>query len=123
MKSNKYWIAILGGLLLVSVVAALLLRQTPVTRVAIWQDGEMIQSLDLTAVTKPYTMTVERGDGFNVIGVEQGRICVLEANCPDSYCVGQGWLESGSAPIVCLPHRLVIRVEGGSPPELDAIVG
>lgn len=36
---------------------------------------------------------------------------MLEADCPDQVCVHAGWLTDSAAPIVCLPHRLVIRLE------------
>ena len=44
--------------------------------------------------------------------VRPGAIRVSEADCPDKICVGMGWLTDGAAPIVCLPHRLMIRRRG-----------
>ena len=49
--------------------------------------------------------------GFNTIRVEPGRVCVIAADCQDATCVHMGWLSGGTVPIVCLPHRLVIRLE------------
>ena len=109
--------------MLISAVTALLLGRTSVTHARIYQDGALIMQLDLTAVASPYTFPVERGADFNVIAVEHGRIRVLEANCPGGACVRQSWVSGGSIPIVCLPHRLVIRLEGGVPLNVDAVVG
>ena len=113
----------LGGIILLSAATAFWLQQAPVNNARIYQDGVLIKHLDLSAVVELYSFPVERGTGFNVIAVERGRIRVLEANCPDGSCVRQGWVSGGSIPIVCLPHRLVIRLEGGVPLDVDAVVG
>ena len=60
--------------------------------------------------------------GSNTILVEQGRIRVIEANCPDQVCVDQGWISNGTVPIVCLPHKLMIQIVGGGE-ALDAATG
>lgn len=77
----------------------------------IYQDGVCIRSVDLSQVTEHETYTVESSLGTNLIQIEPGKICVLEADCPDQVCVRSGWLADSAAPIVCLPHRLVIRLE------------
>jgi hypothetical protein len=50
---------------------------------------------------------------------EDGRITVIEANCPDRDCVKRGWLKKPGDSAVCLPHRLVIRLTGES--EVDGV--
>lgn len=77
----------------------------------IYLDGECIRSVDLSAVREAETFTVTCEEGVNTILIEPGRICVSEADCPDRVCVVSGWLSDSAAPIVCLPHRLVIRLE------------
>lgn len=86
-------------------------------------DGELVEEIDLSAVTEPYTFTLEGPGGFtNTIQVEHGRIRVLEAGCPDQVCVNQGYISDGTVPIVCLPNRLVIEIVGGGD-SLDAAAG
>ncbi|MBR1497615.1 MAG: NusG domain II-containing protein [Oscillospiraceae bacterium] len=81
--------------------------------VEILQDGKLLRSIDLAAVTEEYSFEVEwPGGGSNTIRVQPGRVCVSDADCPDRVCVSQGWLSDQPTPIVCLPHRLVIRVAG-----------
>ena len=122
MKSNRFWAAVLGGVLLISASATLALRQTPKSVAQVYQDGVLIESLDLSTVTGPYSFRVENNAGYNIISVERGRICVSDANCPDKLCVRQGHA-IGSMPVVCLPHGLVIRLEGGDLTDIDAVVG
>ena len=59
-----------------------------------------------------------------MIRAEPGRIAVVAADCPDRICVREGWLSDSASPIVCLPHRLVIRIEknaADSGPAPDAV--
>jgi len=103
--------------------ATIILRQAPAAQARIYSDGSLIETLDLNAVPEPYSIPVDSGGGYNIISVEQGRIRISEASCPDSSCIRQGWLSGGITPIVCLPHRLVIALEGSSDKGVDAVVG
>ena len=108
---------------LVSIVAMLLIGQTSTSVVYIFRNGVQIERLHLSAVTEPYSFPVESGSEINIIEVENGRIRIAEANCPDGLCVRQGWISGGAIPIVCLPHQLIIRFDSDKSQELDAIVG
>lgn len=93
----------------------------PVARITL--NGELIQEIDLEEVTVPYSFTVEGEKGLtNTILVEHGRIRVSQAGCPDQICVNQGFISDGTAPIVCLPNRLMIQIVGGGD-ALDAATG
>jgi hypothetical protein len=87
-------------------------------RARIYKDGELFCTIDLSSVAEPYTVQV---GGGNVVRVERGRIRMESADCPDKLCVGQGWSSSAAKPIVCLPNRVTIIVEGGSGVEPDAV--
>ena len=70
---------------------------------------------------------VEQEDGSrNVIRVEGGAVYMQEANCRDGLCIRQGRMKNAAKTIVCLPHKLVVRLEGDTQPvggdELDVIV-
>ncbi len=122
MLKTRTWILILAVALLASVLAMWALTRPTEGKIAnIYQDGVCIYSIDLSAVTEGYELTIEDENGANVIRVEPGRICVLEADCPDQVCVQAGWLSDSVSPIVCLPHRLVIRLEetAGTESELN----
>lgn len=82
----------------------------PVARIS--RDGVLLEEIDLSRVDEPYSLTLEDESGRNVLSVERGRVCVSEADCPDQVCVKQGWVSSGAAPIVCLPHKLVVELAG-----------
>ena len=122
MKTNRFWLIILAGAVIVSAVTALLLGKAPAEKARIYQDGKLYDTVDLAAVTEPYTIEVDNNGRLNVIEVERGRIRMQSADCPDGTCVRTGWISGGVAPIVCLPHRLVIELES-SDKDIDAQVG
>ncbi len=124
MIKTRTWVAGILFLLLLSAGAALLLQSggTPGMVANIYQDGVCVRSVDLSTVADAETYTVESSLGTNVIRVEPGKICVLEADCSDQVCVRAGWLADSAAPIVCLPHRLVIRLEpSAASGQIDAV--
>ncbi|WP_300754968.1 NusG domain II-containing protein [uncultured Oscillibacter sp.] len=63
-----------------------------------------------------YTLTVEYA---------AGSARVRTSNCPTQDCVHTGTITRGGQSIVCLPARIVIRLEGGAPaPDaVDAVLG
>lgn len=103
-------------ILFLSAAASLYIwKRTPEGKVAyVYVDGELVRSIDLDALAGPVRFTVETGRGTNVILAEPGRLRVESADCPDKVCVDSGWLSDSSVPIVCLPHRMIIRLGGGA---------
>lgn len=77
----------------------------------IYQDGELLYSIDLSRITESYTLELTGEKGLtNSIAVEPGRIGMREANCPDKLCVKQGFYSAPSLPITCLPGQVVIQL-------------
>ena len=64
--------------------------------------------------------TIGQGD-YNILRIENGAAAVTEANCGDRTCVVMGPISREGETIVCLPHRLLIRVEGGEASGVDAV--
>lgn len=50
--------------------------------------------------------------GYNLIEIGDGKVRVIEADCPDQLDVKQGYIESPGEVIVCLPNKLVIEIKG-----------
>ena len=78
----------------------------------IYIDGSEYKRIDLSKTGKPYEFTIETEYGSNTVLVEPGAISVSSADCPDKICVHQGRVTQAGIPIICMPHRLVIRIEG-----------
>lgn len=61
--------------------------------------------------------------GTNILKIEKGSACILDADCPDKLCVHMGKISRNGQSIVCLPHRVIVTVDGKSDGEPDAVVG
>lgn len=88
--------------------------------VVVLRDGEEIGRY---ALSEDRTVPIGEGENYNLLTIRDGAAAVTEANCGDHTCVRTGWVRRAGERIVCLPHRLVIRVAEGSPPDLDAVTG
>lgn len=50
--------------------------------------------------------------GYNIMVIADGGVSVAGADCPDGHCVKKGVVSRENEAIICLPHRLVIKVAG-----------
>lgn len=109
--THKKFILILAATVAASAAAAYLIPQSKGGNIAeVYSNGSLVHRIDLDKLTEPLTFDVEYNGGHNTVLVENGEICVKSADCPDKLCVKQGKISNSSAPIVCLPNRLVIKI-------------
>lgn len=126
---NKYLVIIFAFIILAAAAAIFLLNRMPQDNMTaeIVSDGEVIERIDLHALDKPQDITVNTPDGgFNTVHLEHGSASVTDANCPDKLCVKQGEIKNGVYPIICLPHKLTVRIITGDNKDnnsIDAVVG
>lgn len=112
------FIAFIMLLLLVSVVCIFLMNNaTGKSYTAyLYQDGILLQTIDLSTVTEEYQLTVASPDGgTNLIEVHPHEIAIIDASCPDHVCVKQGFIRNSMLPITCLPNKLVIQLQENTP--------
>lgn len=89
--------------------------------VSIKVDGKVIATLELDKDTT-IDVTGYQG-GVNKIVVEDGKVSMTEADCPDELCVKTGKINSTGETIVCLPHRVVVEIKGSRDNDtIDSIV-
>ncbi len=107
-------------LVLVSVIIFLIIHFTMEDgeRVVVYQDSEEMTSYDLNSDGE-YEINTDAGT--NVLVIEDGKAYIKEADCPDGLCIKMGKISKSGENIVCLPHKLVIQIEGGEEVELDAV--
>ena len=46
----------------------------------------------------------------NIVVIEDGHVYMKYADCPDGLCIKQGKISREGESIICLPHKLVIRI-------------
>ena len=76
-------------------------------RIQVTLDGKVYGTYSLE---KDQVIEIEEGSLYNKIRVEDGKVYMEEANCPDGYCEEQGKISRHTQTIVCLPHKLVVEV-------------
>lgn len=48
--------------------------------------------------------------GHNTIGIEDGSVRMIDADCPHQSCLDQEPIDAPGAQIICLPHKLWVEV-------------
>lgn len=71
------------------------------------REGEILMTLPLGEDT---TQRVDCAGGYNVFSISEGRAVMEESDCHDGTCMRTGTVSGTGETIVCLPHRLVLKV-------------
>lgn len=120
MKLKKADIVLVLVLLLVAAAAGIFMlavRGDGAEAVVI-RDGQEILRLSLDEDAEE---VITEGEDSNTVVIKGGTARVTEANCPDKVCVHTGEIRYEGQTIVCLPHKLVVKIEGGEKQETDAV--
>lgn len=85
-------------------------------------DGKLVRSVELTE--EEQIIEIETEDGLNILKVHDYGIEMIEADCPDQLCLTFGFVKRNGGTIVCLPHKMIVEIEGdpGEGDDIDAIV-
>ncbi len=76
-----------------------------------------------------YSLAVDRTVAVESMGytlsvtIENGAVSVTASDCPDSVCVDSGTIFRAGQAIVCVPAQVVVRVDGRTEDNVDAIAG
>ena len=121
--SNRFWLILIGALLLAAVagMAVVHSRQETGVMVQVLRDGQVEDTFPLSgSLTRRYEAD---SGGYNVVVVKDGKVSVTEASCPDQICVRHGPTDQTADPIVCLPNKLVVQVlaPAGEAGQLDGV--
>ncbi|MFH1009321.1 MAG: NusG domain II-containing protein [Candidatus Latescibacterota bacterium] len=86
--------------------------------VIVAQNRELLARIPLA---NENTVRVNGPLGGTTIGITGGKARVVEASCPQKLCVKAGAIWKSGAMVVCVPNRVVVRIEGRAKEELDAV--
>ena len=50
--------------------------------------------------------------GENLIEIKDGKVRILDADCPDQICIKDGSVKNPGSILVCLPHKVVVQIKG-----------
>lgn len=87
------------------------------------RNGEVILAKDLSRLAEPETIEIAGENGITLtIEFSAGGARVAQADCPDKTCQRTGQLTRAGESAVCLPGRVVLRLEGPGSPESAAAI-
>ena len=110
LVKTPVWIAIVAIVALASIALTVAFSLGKDESTAdVYVDGKLVYTVDLSRVDAPYEYELVTPYGVNVLYVQKGEIRIKSADCADELCVRQGVATAGK-PVVCLPHRLVVRL-------------
>ncbi|MGN1141840.1 MAG: NusG domain II-containing protein [Oliverpabstia sp.] len=107
-RKDRYLIAVL---LLTAGISALIMQ------IGKGQNGDTVvitvngQIYGIYPLQKNQVISVHQECGYNQVYIENGKVRMNEADCPDEYCIRQGEISRENETIVCLPHKLVVEID------------
>ena len=123
MKKND--LILIGGILICAFLILIATRlwqrnnTSDAARVTVTIDGKLYGSYPLN---EDYQEKITLPDGsYNMLQIKEGKATVTEASCPDKICVNHRAIHYSEETIVCLPNKVVVRIEGGDDSGVDAI--
>ncbi|MGE5483782.1 MAG: NusG domain II-containing protein [Ignavibacteriales bacterium] len=73
--------------------------------------GVDVERLPLEPAREPVNRTVQGAIGRSTFEISGGRVRMISSDCPDKVCVKMGWISQAGQVIVCLPNRVILKVE------------
>ncbi len=121
MKNDLYIILVAAAVALIAFLARGI-TQKEGDYVSVSVDGETVGTFPMNEDTE---YEIQGVGGVNLLVIEDGECFIREADCPDELCVKQGKISRKGESVICLPHKVVVGIEGEGVDEddLDVVVG
>lgn len=87
-------------------------------KVIIYQNKQEYKTVSLN---KNQTIQIPTKTGYNVVKIQDGKVEMIEASCPDQICVHHRKISNTGETIVCLPNKVVVEIVGQTEKKLDSI--
>ncbi len=128
MKQQKQCLGGLkkGDFLIFGLIAAIVI----VTSICFYKAPSSAHTVKIFVDSKEYASYVISEDyeknvrvktdyGYNLVSIQSGRVQITESDCPGHDCVHMGSISQAGDTLICLPHKLLITLEGGD--SVDAV--
>ena len=79
----------------------------------VYYDNQLVASLDLNVDD---TVTLQQSKYQYLLAdleveVKDGRVRISKETSPNNICSKQGWTDSSTKPLVCLPNKVYVQIE------------
>ncbi len=118
-KINKYDITLIAAIIIINLFIMLYgsnnMVQATEKIAYVYSNNKLKGRYTLTENYKTeFTVENDTGTGFNTVHIEDGKIWIHEASCPDKICLNQGKIQNGGEVIVCLPNKLMVQIKSST---------
>lgn len=75
-------------------------------------NGKIIRKVDLIKI-KGTQLILLKNNGVKLsVSAKEGKIRILDSDCPDKYCVKRGWLSKSGESVICMHSKTIVMIEG-----------
>lgn len=89
-------------------VAILLINLEDGRKALVKSGGKVIDTLSLEI---DGTYTYKNDYGYNIVEIKDGKVRVIEADCPNKDCVNKGYIKRNNESVICLPHKFEVTIK------------
>ena len=122
---KKKDIILIAAVLAISLISLVAIKMTQKDgkEVTVTVEGKEVYK---TSIKKDQIYQIPEKNGTNVMQIKDGKVTMIEATCPDHYCMKQKAVDEHGGSIICLPNKVVIEGENTaedseSSPKIDAV--
>ena len=123
---KKWDVIIIIGLIIISFIPETVIFITTYNKynsfyLEVYSKGNLYKKLPLKKDAEKITLTIDNELGTNVIEVNKSQVKITDANCPDKICVKAHAISKPGEVLICLPHKLVVKIIGEGKQETDEV--
>lgn len=89
--------------------------------VEVYSEGKLYKKLPLNKDSVDTSITIDNELGENIIEINNEQVKITDADCHDKICVKAHAISKPGESVICLPHKLVVRIIGEGKQETDEV--
>jgi len=121
-QTSKFDGALIGVIIFFSLFSILwvtgsrLWQSKQIGTALIYHEGKLLEKVDLQK-----DRIIPMLNGKMELEVKEGKIRVLNSDCPQHICMNMGWIEYSGQTIACLPNKVLVEVQAKENPFMDVV--
>lgn len=108
MKKNDFILICTLACIAALIIFCQHLNKEDGNQVVITVDGDVYEVLNLNE-DKEVKIETENGH-YNILQIKDGKANMIESDCENQVCVNSATISNIGETIVCLPHRVIVKI-------------
>lgn len=123
---KKWDVIIIAALIIISFIPEGVMSISNINRhntlyVEVYSEGKLYKKLPLNKDSGDTSITIDNELGENIIEINNEQVKIIDADCHDKICVKAHAISKPGESLICLPHKLVVRIIGEGKQETDEV--